>query len=99
MPDPLASPPFSVSEITEYLRAESADVDRYDLSRLRFLRTALIDTDRYWMWTYREEDGRLCYLVAAEKTDGHHELDLAETNALSPEQFLLAVHYDQVYWP
>jgi hypothetical protein len=96
--DPLASPPFNVTEITDYLRAESADVDRYDLSRLRLLRTAKIDEDRYWIWKYLEGDEMACYLVATEKTDGRHVLELAQTNGLSAEQFLLAVHYDQVYW-
>ena len=50
------------------------------------------------MWEYAEEGGDLCYVVLRKNPDASTVLGLAEPNGLSPEQYLLADYYDEIYW-
>lgn len=85
------------NEVFAYVQKESGDVDRADRLRLRFGRTAKVEQNEYWLWEYIEEDGSLCYVVAKESPDGSM-LGMADANGLSHEQFILAEHYEEVYW-
>jgi hypothetical protein len=96
--DSAESCPESFDEIMRYLRAESGDTDRAEANRLCFLRTALVGKDKYWLWSYEEEDAARCFVAFRVKEDGSACLDISQTNGLSPEQYLLADYYDEVYW-
>ncbi len=92
-----ASSPSPRSEIFEYIQRESADLDQAKDERLRFIRTAQVADARYWLWTYEEEDGEVCYIALRQKEDSEH-ISLSSTSGLSPEHYLLAHYYDMVYW-
>jgi hypothetical protein len=77
---------------------ESADLDEAAKSRLHFERSAQVADARYWLWTYRESDGEVCFVTCRADADGSTCLSLAEPNGLSQEQFLLADYYGEIYW-
>jgi hypothetical protein len=91
--------PASEGEVFEYVEAESGDSVAADRARLKFIRTATVAEAKYWMWSYCEADGQLMYVVCRSNPDGTGVLGLSEPNGLSPEQYLLADYYDEVYWP
>jgi hypothetical protein len=97
--DTAGSCPESFEQIMRYVQAESGDTDRAQADRLAFLRTALVQDTKYWLWNYVEEDGTVCFVVFRVRKDGSTYLGLSETKGLSPEQYLLADYYDEVYWP
>lgn len=90
--------PLSETDVLCYLQAESGDGDKADLARLTFVRTAKVLSDQYWVWRYVETDGAACYVTFSIRPDGSSVLSLAAPNGLSAEQFLLASHYDEIYW-
>ncbi len=96
--DSPSSCPESEDNVFAYVRIESADVDDAERSRFRFLRTAQVSKTRYWLWEYTEEGGQPCFVTYRLDRDGSSTLGLAEPNGLSPEQYLLADYYDEVYW-
>ena len=96
--DSAESCPTSENEVFEYVQMESADTDAADRTRLRFVRTAHVAEAEYWMWEYAEEDGQVCYVVLRRNLDGSTVLGLSEPNGLSPEQYLLADYYEEIYW-
>lgn len=81
-----------------YVRMESADTDSAEEASLLFLRTARIGEASYWLWSYTESDGVVCFVTCRQNDDGSNMLSLAEPNGLSPEQYLLADYYDEIYW-
>ena len=95
-PDTAKSCPESVGSLMAYIRCESADTDRAEESRLKFVRTAIVGEVTYWLWQYTEEDGEVCFVTFV--ISGGTCLGLSETNGLTPEQFLLADYYDEIYW-
>ena len=95
--DPNACP-CSVDEIFEYVQMESGDIDQADRDRLLFCRTAQVANARFWLWTYSEHDGERVFVTCRCDPDGSSTLGLASPNGLSPEQFMLAEYYDEVYW-
>ncbi len=96
--DSAESCPVPEDEIFEYVQMESADTDEAERSGLRFLRTAAVGEVEYWMWEYQESSGQQCYVTCSKKEDGSTCLGLAEPNGLSPEQYMLAEYYNEVYW-
>jgi hypothetical protein len=96
--DSPASCPISVTEVMDHVRRESADLDDSKEESLRFIRTAQVEGSRCWLWSYTESDGEVCYAFFRESTDGDTFLSLTSTSDLTPEQYLLADHYDLVYW-
>jgi hypothetical protein len=96
--DPSESP-FSEDEVFSYVRLESADLDNASRSRLRFIRTAQVCDQKFWLWEYLESDGVEMYVFTAQGGKGGRSIvSLTEKNGLSPEQYMLAEHYDEVYW-
>ena len=77
---------------------ESADLDDAKDESLRFLRTAQVEGSRYWLWSYTESDGEVCYVFFRVSADGDTLLSLSSTGGLSPELYLLADFYELVYW-
>jgi hypothetical protein len=96
-PDSADSCPQTKEEILEYIARESADLDRTNEERLKFIRTAQVADARYWLWSYEEEDGEVCY-VALRQKKGSEYLSLSSTSSLSVDRYLLAHYYDMVYW-
>jgi hypothetical protein len=90
--------PLNESDVFDYVRVESADVDDADHGRFRFRRTALVRDQRFWLWEYMESDGVLDYVLVQADATGNTILGLSGTNGLSPEQYILASYYDEVYW-
>lgn len=90
--------PISLKELMEYIRMESADTDKASEESLSFIRTALIKKNKCWIWKYTESDGELCYVTFWKKSWRRTELGISSANGLSPEQFILAEYYDEVYW-
>ena len=97
-PDREDSCPEDREEIMEYVRMESADADDSEETSLTFLRTARVGNASCWIWSYTESDGTIVYVTCRKNDDGSTCLSLSETNGLSPEQYLLADYYDEVYW-
>ncbi len=82
----------------EYVRMESADLDESKEESLQFVRTAQVAEEKHWLWTYTESDGQVCYVLLTDRPDGSGCLGLSEPNGLSPEQYMLAEYYDEIYW-
>jgi hypothetical protein len=95
--DAPSSCPCSSEEVFAYVQKESADLENADPSRLVFVRTALVADAQYWLWSYAEADGEDLFVTCRVDSDGA-TLGLASPNGLSPEQFILAEYYDEVYW-
>lgn len=96
--DSAASCPLREADVLRYLQSESGDAAKTSIARLTFVRTAKVLSDQYWAWRYVEVDGAACYVTFCIRPDGTSVLSLAASNGLSIEQFLLASHYDEVYW-
>ena len=97
-PDSEMGCPATRDEIMDYIRTESADTDSANTASLRFVRTARVGESSYWLWSYTESDGTVCFVAFSQSTDGSTVLGMSEANGLSPEQYLLADYYDEVYW-
>ncbi|MEX0654288.1 MAG: hypothetical protein WD534_17655 [Phycisphaeraceae bacterium] len=97
-PDREEACPIAREEVMNYVRMESADTDSAEEASLLFLRTARIGEASYWLWSYTESDGVVCFVTCRQNDDGSNMLSLAEPNGLSPEQYLLADYYDEIYW-
>ena len=82
----------------DYVRMESADAESAAEGSLRFLRTARVSDVSYWLWSYTESTGTTCFVAFRRNANGATMLVLTETNGLSPEQYLLADYYNEVYW-
>lgn len=99
--DSAASCPVPMKDILEYLSYEapggehsgSAEVIEF---RLEFVRTALVEQTRYWIWRFTDADGRESYLTVGVDAGGQEIMSYDETFGLSPEQRIIAEHYDFV---
>ena len=90
---------FSFTDILEYVQKESGDLQNAAFAEGEPLRTARIHETLCWLWRYTESDGDECYVVATRSPTIPGCLGLALANGLSPEQFMLADYYEEVYWP
>jgi len=104
-PDTSASCPMPISELLDYIDMESAEPGTANESSLKFLRTADTGGTQCWLWAYTEPDGDLCYLTYRRLPNGTNIRGMASASPaykgefkLTPEQYLLAEHYDLVYW-
>lgn len=87
--------PVPLSDIVEYLRAESADGEAVQAGQLRFLRTAGVADHRYWIWSFKEEDGTVCYVTVSEAPDGSTCVGYEENAyGLTPEQYMLGDYHN-----
>ncbi len=86
--------PRSMADIQEYLALEDGDLDAVGTRELKFLRTALVEKTRYWIWDYHESDGTHCYVTVSLKPDGGNILGMdGDWHGLTPEQFILGDHH------
>jgi hypothetical protein len=96
--DKAESCPLSEDHIFGYVQVEAADLDEADRTRFRFLRSALVKDQRFWLWQYQESDGAFAYVWVQAGAKGETFLGLNDANGLSPEQFVLAAYYNEIYW-
>ncbi len=89
LPDPC---PVPLNEIVEYVETEEMELKQPP--SLQFLRTALIAQTRYWIWTYTDNDNNPSYAVVAQWPNGSILTHCDGTFDMTPEQYLLATHFD-----
>jgi len=87
-----------VKDILEYLDVEapggsqagSGNVVPFEL---KFIRTALVNESKYWIWSFKADNGLDCY-VAVQETQEESMLAFDETFGLTPEQWIVMDYYD-----
>jgi hypothetical protein len=102
-PDTPAACPRSEQEILEYLDVEAPGGSESGSEsvipfELRFIRTALVNGSKYWLWGFKDESGTDCYAAVQELPDGDSVLGYDESFGLSPEQWLVLDYYDEEDW-
>ena len=91
-PDSPNECPVPLNDIVEHVETEEMELKQPPA--LKFLRTALIAQTRYWIWTYTDNDGNANYAVAALWPNGQTLTHCDGTFDMTPEQYLLASHFD-----
>jgi hypothetical protein len=87
--------PVPLSDVVEYLRLELPDGDTINARRLKFLRTAQVAEQRYWIWAFQEADGTHCYITVATTPEGSSCIGYEENYyKLTPEQFMLGDYHN-----
>src|SRR5437588_12065850 len=66
-------------------QAGSGKIVRFEL---KFLRTALVNESKYWIWGFKADNDLDCY-VAVQQTQRQDILGFDETFGLTPEQWLV----------
>lgn len=61
---------------------------------LTFLRTALVDQTRYWIWSFDEPDGDRAYATVSAGPEGVSVGYETDYYGLTPEQFILGDYHD-----
>jgi hypothetical protein len=95
--------PRSRTEILQYLDVEapggsesgSEAVIQFDLD---FVRTALVNDSKYWLWRFKADAGLDCYVAVRETPAGDSILGFDEAFGLTPEQWLVLDYYDGEDW-
>jgi len=96
-PNTAQSCPVPMKEILSYLRMESPDGASIKVAQLKFLRTALVGSHRYWIWSFQESDGADCFVTVSLPPDEGACIGYEENfYALTPEQFMLG-DFHQVF--
>jgi hypothetical protein len=98
-PDSPARCPVSMAEILEYLAYEAPGGEHSGTEEVidfqpQFVRTALVEATRYWLWRFTDSRGSECYVLVDVRPDGTPCTGYDESFGLNPEQFIMAVHYD-----
>ena len=91
-PDSPDQCPISLDMIVEHVETEEMELKQPP--SMRFLRTALIGKTRYWIWTYNDNEGDPNYAVAAHWPDGNTITHCDGTFDMTPEQYILATHFE-----
>lgn len=78
-------------ELVEYMQREGEEIDRDSLT---FLRSARLNEWRYWIWEVELPEGDKGYATASEGSSQQRLSYDQDWNGLTPEQFLLATHFD-----
>jgi hypothetical protein len=95
-PDTASSCPVLLEELLDYLSDEVPGGERLRPDDLRFLRTAQVADQRYWIWSFSEPDGGdLAYATVALGPGGTQTVGY-ETDyyGLTPEQFMLGDYHN-----
>ena len=95
--------PVRMREILEYLDVEAPGGSESGSStvidfELRFIRTALVNGSRYWLWGLKDEDGTDCYVAVQLRPNGQQVLGYDEGFGLTPEQWLVLEYYGDEEW-
>ncbi|MDP1614566.1 MAG: hypothetical protein Q8L68_02095 [Methylococcales bacterium] len=97
-PDSNETCPLSFEQLFGFIKIESSDTDSASRNRFSFIRTAMINSKKYWLWTYTESDGSECFVLVQQDEKGSLMTSLTNSNGLSAEQYILADYFDEVYW-
>ncbi|MDP1658719.1 MAG: hypothetical protein Q8L73_05135 [Methylotenera sp.] len=97
-PDSAETCPLSLDQVFDYIKIESGDIDSASRNSLSFIRTAIIDSEKYWLWKYVESDETECFVLVRQGYEGRLMTSLTNSNNLSAGQYLLADYFDEVYW-
>lgn len=85
----------TIWSIKRYMEMEGACDNR----KLKFLRTAVIEGVKYWLWENRDTDLVWYEYIYVEKFEDTNVLGSQSGDGLSPEQFLMSEFLrNQVYW-
>ncbi len=103
IPDDPSACPVTKAKMLEYLDMEapggaqsgSSDVIRVEL---HFVRTAVLNDSKYWLWSFTADDARDCYVAVQETRDGGSILGFDEMFGLTPEQWLVLDFYGDEDW-
>lgn len=86
--------PVKMDDILDYLQVEATPEQLIQARDLTFLRTALVEKERFWIWQFIDSDGQKCYVTASQPP---HEPPCISFDAdyygLTPEQFILGTYY------
>ena len=98
-PDSPATCPVPMKDILEYLGYEAPGGEHSGSSevielRPDFVRTALVEKTKYWIWKFTDADGRESYVTVAVDAHGEEVIGYDESFGFTPEQFILADYYD-----
>jgi hypothetical protein len=91
-PDSPHTCPVAWDDIIEYLAMEIPD-DSIKPSDLRFVRTAQVGSDQYWLWSFVDTYGDNAYLLVSLDQDGITSVGYEAARGLSPEQYMLVNYY------
>ena len=88
-----------MKEIIEYLDCEApggknAGGEMIIDFELKFLRTALVNDTKYWIWSFFDEDDIECYVTIAMVPGGPKFLGYNDSFGLTPEQFIITDYFD-----
>jgi hypothetical protein len=97
-PDSPTTCPVPMSDILEHLSyeargGENSGSDEKIEFQLEFVQTAQVEARQYWLWRFFDVEGVECYLLI-ELRDRETVTAYDESFGLTPEQFILGVHYD-----
>jgi hypothetical protein len=86
----LKAPETFLADVSEYLDLEGYIHD----AELKFIRTALVDTTVYYIWSF-ESVGDPCFVTVSIGQDGSQCIGCDENYwGLSPEQFIMADYHN-----
>jgi hypothetical protein len=102
-PDKPTNCPRTEQDILEYLAVEApggsqSGSDRVLQFDLRFIRTALVNSSKYWLWGFKDERNTDCCVAVQELPNGDSVLGYDESFGLSPEQWLVLDYYGDEDW-
>jgi hypothetical protein len=60
---------------------------------LKFLRTALVNETKYWIWSFLDENDTACYVTVSLPSGGPPCTGYNEEFGLTPEQFIIAEYF------
>jgi len=87
--------PVPMDDILDYLAVESADVTRPRAEDLKFVRTAQVAEEQYWVWQFTESDGAKCYVTVSVSPEGTACIGYnADYHGLTPEQYMLGDYHN-----
>jgi len=90
--------PVSKKDIIEYLDWEApggknAGGEMVIDFELKFLRTALVNETKYWIWGFLDENDTECYVTVSLPNGGPSCTGYNESFGLTPEQFIVANYF------
>jgi hypothetical protein len=95
--------PVPMSAILQYLDVEAPGGSESGSSRViqfdvRFVRTALVNSSKYWLWGFKDEDGNDCYVTVQVEPNGQEILGEDQSFGLTPERWLVLDYYGDEDW-
>ncbi len=91
--------PVSMKDILEYLDWEApggknAGGEMIIDFELKFLRTALVNETKFWIWSFLDEDDTECYVTVALYDNDPTFTGYDESFGLTPEQYIIMEYFD-----